>query len=136
MPLLLPPISCREKQPCPHSSVLLARVRERQAKAAALVAPPPTSATAEPAPEHFPPPPDDVARASDTVQRVVSLLRRGGLTSAAIFSKLQAAGRLQTKKQFIEVREALQAVAHCDNSVWTLKEAWQGPAPASRKRRR
>lgn len=71
---------------------------------------------------------DDIAAVSTLMVKVIDILKskKGVMTTAAVFAKFTSLGLLATEKQGIEFREALQAVAHCDNSVWTLKkEFWK-----------
>ncbi len=118
----------RVHQPCPPSNVLLARIQNRHAHPAEAVAAP---SNREP-----------VATASALVLQVLEVLKakKGVCTTPEIFNKCSSMGLLDTQKQLIEFREALQAVAHCSDSVWTLKPEWLAfkmpPKAASKDKRR
>lgn len=64
--------------------------------------------------------------------------KKGACTTASIFAKFQQMGLLGTNKHMIDLREALQAVAHCSDSVWTLKPEWKNfklpPPPEGKKK--
>ena len=115
---------------CPPSSVLLAKMRERTAPAP-IVVEPSANPRVRPRPQivaaAMPANREDVASVSKLMVKVLEVLkaRKDGYTTASIFAKFQSLGLLETKKHMIEFREALQTVAHCTDSVWTLKDEWK-----------
>ncbi len=98
-------------QACPPSASLLARMHERRNPLVSAAAP--ASAAV-------------ATTASALVLQVLEVMKakKGVCTTPEIFSKCSSLGLLDTQKQLIEFREALQAVANCTDSVWTLKPEW------------